>query len=147
MAQIRRSVGHHTTRARKLRERQTKAESLLWDILRANQLCGLKFRRQHPIAPFVADFACAQLRWIVEIDGGYHDYQYEDDQSRQRYLEERGWSVMRFSNEEVLENVDGVSVAIAKRLGLPFEFKRRNRNQSGMMSPNAPNNQSIRRSK
>jgi very-short-patch-repair endonuclease len=76
-----------TNRARQLREQQTKAESLLWNALRAKRLCGLKFRRQHSIGPFFADFACVAQQLVVELDGGYHDYQIEDDVSRQRYLE------------------------------------------------------------
>ncbi len=72
------------TRARELRKRQTEAESLLWYVLRGRRLCGLKFRRQFPVEPFIADFACVEERLIVEIDGGYHDYTCADDQSRQR---------------------------------------------------------------
>ena len=75
-----------TNRARQLRERQTKAESLIWTVLRAKQLGGLKFRRQHPIATFFADFACVSRKVIVELDGGYHDYQYEDDATRQTFF-------------------------------------------------------------
>ncbi len=95
-----------TRRARELRERQTKAESLLWDVLRAKRLCGLKFRRQHPIKPFIADFACVSLQVIVELDGGYHDYQFDNDTRRQQYLESQGWSILRFSNEDVLVSVN-----------------------------------------
>lgn len=80
-------------RARELRQRQTKAESLLWSVLRAKRLCNKKFRRQHPVNPFVADFACCELALIVEIDGGYHDYQCEDDARRQNFLEAQGWRV------------------------------------------------------
>ena len=64
-----------TNRARELRQRQTKAESLLGDAVRAKRLCGLKFRRQYAIGPFFADFACVARKLIVELDGGYHDYQ------------------------------------------------------------------------
>jgi adenine-specific DNA-methyltransferase len=63
-----------TAKARALREAQTQAESLLWNVLRARRLCGLKFRRQFPIAPFIVDFACVARKLVVEIDGGYHDY-------------------------------------------------------------------------
>ena len=125
-------------RARKLRERQTKAESILWDVLRAKRLCGLKFRRQHPVGPFIADFACVSKMQIIEIDGGYHDYQYEDDMGRQEFLENQGWSVIRFSNEEVLDDVEAVAIAIAKQLGLEPEFGKRKRMESGMMSPRRP---------
>ena len=121
-----------TKRARALRERQTESESLLWDVLRAKRLSGLKFRRQHPIGPFYADFACIAQRLIVEIDGGYHDYQFAEDMSRQRFLEEQGWSVIRFSNEDVIEDVEAVAIAIAKRIGVKAEFGKRKRVASGM---------------
>jgi very-short-patch-repair endonuclease len=102
-----------TRRARELRLRQTKAESLLWGVLRSRRLCGLKFRRQHPLDPFVADFACIEMRLIVEIDGGYHDYVYANDLTRQQKLEAQGWRVIRFSNEDVLADVEAVAIAIA----------------------------------
>ena len=121
-----------TNRARGLRQRQTKAESLLWDVVRAKRLCGLKFRRQYAIGPFFADFACVTRKLIVELDGGYHDYQYADDLSRQKFLEDQGWSVMRFSNEDVLEDVEAVAISIAQQLGLDVSFGRRVRVASGM---------------
>lgn len=116
-----------TTRARELRERQTQAESLLWAALRGRRLSGLKFRRQLPIEPFIVDFACIEHRLIIEIDGGYHDYVYENDRSRQERLEADGWRVIRFSNEVVLDDVEAVAIAIAQSIGLRAEFKRRNR--------------------
>ena len=125
-------TGDATVRARELRQRQTKAESLLWNVLRAKRLCDKKFRRQHPIAPFFADFACVELRLIVEIDGGYHDYAYEDDVYRQAYLERKGWRVLRYTNELVLEDVEAVAIAIAKELGLEPEFRPRVKVRSGM---------------
>ena len=121
-----------TNRARQLRQRQTAAESLLWDVLRAKRLCGLKFRRQYAIGPFFADFACVNQRLLVELDGGYHDYQYEDDVSRQKFLENQGWRVIRFSNEDVLKDVEAVATSIAKQLGLDVRFGRRVRVVSGM---------------
>ena len=121
------------TQARQLRTRQTKAESLLWNVLRAKRLGGLKFRRQHPIKPFIADFACLSRKIVVEIDGGYHDYQYEDDLGRQRYIEEKGWTVLRFSNEDVLGDVEAVAIAIASRLELKPSFGERKQARSGML--------------
>jgi very-short-patch-repair endonuclease len=121
-----------THRARELRQRQTKAESLLWDVVRAKRLCGLKFRRQYAIGPFFADFVCVARKVIVELDGGYHDYQYADDVARQRFLEDQGWSVIRVSNEDVLKDVQAVAISIAKRLGLDASFGRRVRVASGM---------------
>ena len=114
-----------TVKARELRARQTKAESLLWRVLRGRRLCGLKFRRQHPIEPYITDFACIQRKQIVEIDGGYHDAIYEADESRQRYIERRGWDVLRFSNEDVLADVEAVGIGIAKHLQLEPVFRGR----------------------
>ena len=76
-------------RARSLRKRQTVSEGLLWSLLRAKQLCGLKFRRQHPIEPWIVDFACRERMLVVEIDGGYHDNVVENDLKRQEHLESR----------------------------------------------------------
>lgn len=111
---------------------------MLWDVLRAKRLSGLKFRRQHPVQPFFADFACVAESLIVEIDGGYHDYQYSDDRSRQQCLESKGWKVIRFSNEEVLSDVEAVAIAIAKTAERKPEFSKRVGNLSGMMSEDAP---------
>lgn len=112
---------HLTANARALRARQTQAESLLWQVLRGRRLNGLKFRRQHPIAPYIADFACVEQQFIVEVDGGYHDPIYEQDQTRQKHLEAAGWRVMRIRNEDVLEDVESVAVGIRRFLGLPTE--------------------------
>ena len=121
-------------KARELRNRQTRAESLVWSVLRANRLCNKKFRRQHPVHPFVADFACCELALIVEIDGGYHDYTYEDDTHRQQYLEAQGWRVLRFSNEEVIDDVEAVAIAIAKSMGLKPTYGPHIEVRSGMRS-------------
>jgi very-short-patch-repair endonuclease len=115
----------HTMLARQLRATQTEAESLLWSVLRSRKLCGLKFRRQYPVPPFIADFACVEKKVIIELDGGYHDETYEADAGRQRCLERDGWTVLRFSNEEVLEDVDAVAIAIAKNFGFEAEFRGR----------------------
>ncbi|TWU20916.1 endonuclease domain-containing protein [Novipirellula artificiosorum] len=111
--------------ARELRKRQTEAEVLLWSMLRAKQVCGLKFRRQYPEPPYILDFACHAKKFAVEIDGGYHDDQYEKDQQRERYLIDKGWDIIRFPNEDVLGDVESVAIVIAKHLGLKYEFKKR----------------------
>lgn len=114
-----------TKKARDLRIRQTDAESLLWYALRGRRLCGLKFRRQYPIEPFIADFVCVEKQLVVEVDGGYHDDIYQKDKSRQEKIEAKGWEVIRFSNEEVLGDIESVAIAIARHLGLPAEFRGR----------------------
>ena len=86
-----------TQRAKSLRSTQTEAEGLLWSVLRGKQLCGMKFRRQHPVGPFFADFACVSRRLVVELDGGYHDSIQDNDIKRQQYHSEQGWKVLRFT--------------------------------------------------
>ena len=121
-----------TNRARSLRKRNTQSESLLWGLLRAKQLCGLKFRREHPIDPYYADFACSAKMLVVEIDGDYHDHVGKEDFSREAFLRELGWDVIRFSDKEVMENVEAVARGIAKHLGLEYEFRKRKGTGSGM---------------
>jgi very-short-patch-repair endonuclease len=120
--------------ARKLRRNQTKSEALLWSVLRAKQLCGLKFRRQHPIGPFFADFACVERMLVVEIDGDCHDYTGEYDLAREEILKRGGWNVIRFSAEEVEGSVEDVGLAIAKVLELTYDFVPRCRTGSGLMA-------------
>jgi very-short-patch-repair endonuclease len=93
-------------RARELRQEMTRAEQLLWERLRSRQLAGLKFRRQHPLGPFITDFYCAECRFVIEIDGDIHDFQEEQDEQRTRQFEEFGYRVIRFRNEEVESNIE-----------------------------------------
>jgi very-short-patch-repair endonuclease len=109
-------------RRRDLRARSTKAESLLWQVLRSRRLGGLKFRRQHSIGPFIVDFACLEKRVVVELDGDYHDAIFEKDQHRQGWLENDGWQVLRFRNDDVLDNVEAVAIAIGRRIGIELDF-------------------------
>ena len=124
-----------TRRARELRSLQTEAESLLWTLLRGKQVSGLKFRRQHPIGPYYADFACDSEKLIVELDGDYHEETVEKDQAREAYLMANGWQVVRFSNQDVLDDVESVARAVATHAGVEYEFKSRPKTRSGMMSP------------
>ena len=109
----------------------------MWSVLRAKQLCGLKFRRQHPIEPWIVDFACPQKMLVVEIDGGYHDNVVDYDLKRQKYLEALGWKVIRFTDKQVEEDAEPVAQAIARELNLPYEFKPRAATGSGMKNINA----------
>jgi very-short-patch-repair endonuclease len=99
-------------RARELRQELTPAETLLWHALRGKQLAGFKFRRQHPIDRFITDFYCAACKLIVELDGGIHDEQQDRDAIRTEALEQRGYRVIRFPNEQVLHHLDQVLAAI-----------------------------------
>jgi len=122
----------NTENARSLRNTLTVSEGLLWSVLRARQLCGLKFRRQHLIEPWIVDFACPERMLVVEIDGGYHAHVVEDDLARQRQLESLGWTVIRFTDKEVEDDTEAVACAIARELDVPFEFTPRKATGSGM---------------
>ncbi len=102
-------------RARQLRAGQTDAERRLWAALRDRRLIGYKFRRQRPIGPFIVDFVCIERKLIVEADGGQHADNDRDD-SRTVWLEKRGWRVIRFWNNEILTNTNGVIETIAAAL-------------------------------
>ncbi|HYG91676.1 MAG TPA: endonuclease domain-containing protein [Azospirillum sp.] len=102
-------------RARELRTQPTDAERKLWRMLRGSQLGGWRFRRQHPIPPYIADFACLEAKLVVEADGGQHaDSAYDD--VRDRHLRSLGWRVLRFWNNEVLSNPEGVAQMILAAL-------------------------------
>ena len=133
-----RTPSESSSRARSLRQNQTKSEGLLWSILRAKQLCGLKFRRQHPIGPFVADFVCVAKKLVVEVDGGYHDHTANKDRSREAYLRNQGWEVIRFTDEEVEQDAEAVGQAIAKSLEMNTGFQQRDGSGSGMMREKRP---------
>ncbi|GAA4438189.1 endonuclease domain-containing protein [Bremerella cremea] len=105
-------------RRRQLRRTSTEPEQLLWSALRDRRLGGLEFRRQHAIDPWIVDFVCLEKSLILEIDGGYHDKSQAEDLRRQDDLEARGFQVLRFQNEEVLTNLEGVVIAIRRHSGL-----------------------------
>jgi very-short-patch-repair endonuclease len=94
--------------ARKLRKNLSDAERVLWQILRNRQLAGWKFRRQHPIGPFIVDFVCIEKKLVVEVDGGQHATSLQEDTKRTRYLENKGYRVVRFWNNDVLRESDSV---------------------------------------
>ena len=102
-------------RARELRQNMTDAERRLWKELRGGSL-GARFRRQAPIGPYIVDFACFQRRLVIEIDGGQH-LENSSDATRDAWLEEQGFRVLRFWNHEVLKNPEGVLQMIATKLG------------------------------
>jgi very-short-patch-repair endonuclease len=108
-----------TQRARQLRKQATKAETILWNRSRAGQFAGFKFRRQQPIDRFVVDFFCASCRLVIELDGLSHEDRAEYDAKRQQYLEAQNLKVLRFHNDEVLHNIDGVFEKIAAACAAP----------------------------
>ena len=102
--------------ARRLRSNLTDAEQLLWARLRRKQIDGMRFRRQVPISSYVVDFYCHEARLIVEVDGGQHAEQIERDAARTRELEALGFHVIRFWNDDVFENMEGVLERIRETL-------------------------------
>ena len=116
-------------RARKLRKEMTDTERIVWSELRGRRLGQHRFRRQHPIGPFVVDFVCLDKRFIVEIDGGHHSEpeQVKRDEHRTRWLEEAGYIVLRATNTDVFENIDGVAETILREVELRPSFARTRR--------------------
>jgi len=102
-------------RAKGMRKNATKAESVLWDELR-NKLTGTKFRRQHIIDHFIVDFVCLSKKLVIEVDGDIHDFQKEEDEARTAYLNNCGYKVIRFRNEEVINDIDDVISRIKKNI-------------------------------
>jgi len=100
---------------RKLRQKQTKAEELLWECLRRKRLNGLKFRRQHPLGRYIADFYCAATRLVIELDGKVHDLkdQKEYDKMRRQIIEVHKIRIPRIKNEEIERNIENVLSRIA----------------------------------
>ncbi len=99
---------------RQLRKQATAAEKRLWLRLRRRQLEGRKFRRQHPIGPFIVDFYCAGERMAIELDGSIHDdpLRWAYDEEREAYIQARGIRVLRFRNEDVMGQIEVVLEAI-----------------------------------
>ena len=97
-----------TNKARLLRKNQTDVEQLMWKHLRNRQMFNYKFRRQFPIEPYIADFVCLELKLIIELDGGQHADRINYDDQRSLFLEQRGFKVVRFWNNDVIENTGGV---------------------------------------
>jgi very-short-patch-repair endonuclease len=93
--------------ARKLRKNQTEAEKKLWSKLRREKLKGVKFRRQQPIGDYIVDFVTFEINLVIEVDGGQHQ-ENEEDELRDEWLKQEGFSVLRFWNNDVLHNTDGV---------------------------------------
>ena len=103
--------------ARQNRRELTESETVLWNALR-NEFRGVKFRRQHPIGDYIADFLCLKAKLVIEVDGGYHDkpQQQLEDQWRTEFLQSKGYRVIRFTNEEVSSQLKGVISRIKEEL-------------------------------
>ena len=103
--------------AKRLRHEMTDAEQRLWYYLRAHRFLGLKFKRQKPIGPYIVDFICTERWLVIELDDGQHQLQTEYDQQRERYLETRGYRVLRFWNHQVLAETEAVLEQIRLEIG------------------------------
>jgi very-short-patch-repair endonuclease len=98
--------------ARKLRKNATYVENILWKRLRSRQVEGIKFRRQQPIGHFIVDFVSLETKIVIELDGGQHADNAIADIERDAFLSQQGFTVLRFWNNDVLDNLDGVLEAI-----------------------------------
>jgi very-short-patch-repair endonuclease len=99
------------------RREMTESERVLWEELRKLN-CGYHFRRQHPIGDYIADFACLKKKLVIEVDGGYHNepLQQQNDQWRTEFMESKGYTVIRFNNEEISNNLQEVITRIKEQL-------------------------------
>ena len=112
---------HIQDRAKELKKRETKAEKILWEYLRAKKINGFKFRRQHPIERFVVDFYCHKAKLVIEIDGSIHNLEdvIERDKGRAAEIEKYDLKIIRFRNEEVVNKIEYVIEEIKKQLLTP----------------------------
>ena len=120
-----RRAQHKQSAARRLRLDATECERMLWSVLRKKEFAGLRFRRQQPLGPYIADFFCSTAKLIVELDGSQHglDENVAYDEARTAWLAERGYRVLRFSNEEFLKNRDVIVDSIGRAIvasGVPL---------------------------
>jgi len=120
MYPVRRQISPH---AAELRKNPTDAERKFWPAVRNRQIDGHKFRFQATIEPFIVDFLCVEAMLIVELDGGQHNEQ--ADASRTRFLERQGYRVLRFWNNDVLENLEGVIEVVRVALAAPKKKKKK----------------------
>ena len=102
--------------ARRLRMNQTDAEKKLWRAIRSNQIYETKFRRQFPVPPYIVDFCSEAANLVVEVDGGQHMERIEEDRLRTEFLQRRGYEVLRFTNVDILTNLEGVLEVIGQKV-------------------------------
>jgi len=106
-------------RAKNLRRDSTDAEKVLWRYLRNRILEGFKFRRQHMIGPYIVDFVCLEACLVVELDGGQHMDRQDYDEKRSAFLRDKGFSILRFWNNDIFQNIEGVLHSIRGVLMAP----------------------------
>jgi very-short-patch-repair endonuclease len=120
--------------SRDLRRRATLTEKLLWEQLRHHRLDGKQYRRQHSIGPYIVDFVCPQDGLIIEIDGEIHEQQRENDAMRDDYLRSLGYTVLRFTNDQVLDNLEGV-LSVIRAVSTSSPLHRNGEGAGGGASP------------
>ena len=108
-------------RARTLRHKSTPPEQLLWSVLRGRRLASLKFRRQEPIGPYIVDFCCRDLNFIVELDGMSHDDKMKQDETRDDWLRGQGYRIFHVTNWDVNEDLEAVARGIAREAGVEYD--------------------------
>jgi len=123
------------THARHMRNNPTDAELALWQVLSARKLGGVRFNRQVKIPPYVCDFVARSLKLVVEVDGGQHAVNAADDARRTRYLEAKGYRVVRFWNNDVLGNLDGVVAEIERVIATMLQQPRGDVSGASVPSP------------
>jgi very-short-patch-repair endonuclease len=113
-------VKDRVTKGREFRRDGSRAERISWHLLRDRRINGAKFRRQHPIGRYFADFACISRKLVIEIDGGHHAFQVEADARRTVAMEQEGWRILRFWANEVVQNPESIwsaiEIALSERL-------------------------------
>ena len=113
-----RRTDEQTEFARQLRSTSPVPERILWNALRNRQVAGLRFRRQVPVGPYCVDFICSAAKLVVELDGMSHDGRQQHDAKRTAFLNEQGLRVFRVTNDDVLDDVESVAIAIAREAGI-----------------------------
>ena len=108
-------------RSRELRQKMTLPEKILWQFLRGSSLAGLRFRRQHPIGSYIADFCCLQKKLIIELDGEYHTKIEQEDKERDDFFKERGFRILHFTNDHVFDRIEWTLQTIAKELEIDWQ--------------------------
>ncbi len=127
------------TQIRALRTNPTRAESALWQHLAARRTSGVRFNRQVPIGPFICDFVSRATKLVIEVDGGQHDWQSDDDTRRTQFIERQGFRVIRFWNNDVLERMEGVVAEIGRVLAeRPSPNPSRKRKGDSVASDDSP---------
>ncbi|MBP6378947.1 MAG: DUF559 domain-containing protein [Sphingorhabdus sp.] len=122
------AYNRQTARAQELRRNASDAERLLWQQLSGRKLDGFKFSRQIPVGRYICDFVCRLEKLVIELDGRQHDSQIEYDEFRTRQLELQGYRVLRFSNVDIFQNLEGVLMQIRAALPTPNPSRKREGN-------------------